>query len=175
MRAESQAKTTIEMLDTVALAELLQFERENRDYFAEWVPDRGDDYFTQFQTRNQALLDEQSAEGSFFFVVRDESNQLVGRVNLVDATHRSASLGYRIAQKATGVGHAGRAVKLATVFARDYGLEMITAMTTLTNVGSRRVLERSGFVEIAGRPASVLQNGAEQETVHYALDLGSLV
>ena len=170
MPAKLEARTTIEPLSIGVLPELLAFERDNREYFAEWVPDRGDDYFTEFRTRNQSLLDEQSAGGSFFFVVRNEENRLIGRVNLVDVANGSASLGYRIAQDATGTGHAGRAVKLAIRFAHGRGLQTITAMTTHVNLGSRKVLERAGFREVAGGPASVLQNGVELETVHYSLN-----
>jgi ribosomal-protein-alanine N-acetyltransferase len=163
--------TIIEPLSIDVLPELLVFERDNRGYFAEWVPDRGDDYFSQFTTRNDALLDEQAAGRSFFFVVRDEEDRLVGRVNLVDLAQDSVSLGYRIAQEATGIGHAGRAVCLASAFARDRGLQTITAMTTLANRGSQGVLERAGFIEVAGSPASVWHNGVGQETLHFALDL----
>jgi ribosomal-protein-alanine N-acetyltransferase len=166
-----EIKTTIEPLRIEVLPELLTFERDNRAHFAEWVADRGDDYFSQFTTRNKALLDEQSAGSSFFFVVRDEEDRLVGRINLVDLTQNSVSLGYRIAQAATGVGHASRAVLLASAFARDRGLQTITAMTTLVNRGSQRVLERAGFIEVAGSPASILINGVEHDMLHFALDL----
>jgi ribosomal-protein-alanine N-acetyltransferase len=166
-----QTTTTIEPLSIGVGSELLTFERDNRAYFAKWVPDRGDEYFSQFQTRHLALLDEQSAGDCFFFVVRDETNRLVGRVNLVDVRDGSASLGYRIAREATGIGHAGRAVSSVKAFARERGLQTITAMTTLANDGSQRVLERSGFCRVAGSPATVLQNGVEYEILHYALDL----
>lgn len=89
----SGTSTTIEPLSAGVSSELLTFERDNREYFAEWVQDRGDDYFLQFQARHQLLLDEQSAGGCFFFVVRDETNRMVGRVNLVDVGDGSPSLG----------------------------------------------------------------------------------
>ena len=168
-----QTTTTIEPLSIRVSPELLTFERDNRAYFAEWVPDRGDDDFLQFQTRHQALLDEQSAGDCLFFVVRDETNRLVGRVNLVDVRDGSGSLGYRIAREATGLGHAGRAVGLVKAFARERGLQTLTAITTLVNYGSQRVLERSGFGKVAGDPATVLQNGVEYEILHYALDLNT--
>ncbi|GAA1792379.1 hypothetical protein GCM10009712_44200 [Pseudarthrobacter sulfonivorans] len=46
-------------------SELLTFERDNRECFAEGVPDRGDEYFSRFQARHQELLDEQSAGDRF--------------------------------------------------------------------------------------------------------------
>jgi RimJ/RimL family protein N-acetyltransferase len=44
-------------------------------------------------------------------------------------------------------------------------------MTTLANRGSQRVLERAGFKEVAGSPASILINGVQHEMLHFALDL----
>jgi ribosomal-protein-alanine N-acetyltransferase len=171
MRHASGTSTTIGPLSVGVSAELLTFERDNREYFAEWVPDRGDHYFLEFQARHKALLDEQSAGDCYFFVVRDETKRLVGRVNLVDVRNGFASLGYRIAREAAGNGHAGRAVRLVAAFARERGVQTITAMTTLANAGSQRVLERSGFGRVAGSPATVLQNGGAYELLHYALDL----
>lgn len=161
----------IEPLSLAVLPELLAFERDNREYFAEWVPDRGDEYFSRFKANNQALISEQTAGHSFFFIVRDEKNRLVGRVNLVDVREGSISLGFRIAQNATGLGHAGRAVKLACAFGQKRGVRTITAMTTLANRGSQRILERSGFGNASGNPEFVLLNGLEHKMVHYACDL----
>ena len=39
---------------------LLAFEQENRAYFAASIPDRGDDYFTDFDARHRELLGEQA-------------------------------------------------------------------------------------------------------------------
>ncbi|MBB4959406.1 hypothetical protein [Micromonospora polyrhachis] len=39
---------------------LLAFERENRAYFAASIPDRGDNYFSDFDTRHRSLLAEQA-------------------------------------------------------------------------------------------------------------------
>ncbi|WP_162182024.1 GNAT family N-acetyltransferase [Arthrobacter sp. PAMC 25486] len=171
MPAEFEITTVIEPLSLAVFPELFAFERDNREYFAEWVPDRGDEYFLQFQANNQALINEQTAGDSFFFIVRDETNRLVGRVNLVDVREGSISLGFRIAQKATGIGHAGRAVKLACAFGQKRGIQTITAMTTLANRGSQRILERSGFGNASGNPAFVLLNGLEHKMLHYARDL----
>ncbi|MEX1077741.1 MAG: GNAT family protein [Homoserinimonas sp.] len=173
MPDNSGSSTTIQPLSADSFAELLQFERENRAYFAEWIADRGDDYFTDFARRNQALLEEQATGDSYFFLIRDAENRLVGRVNLVDVADHSATLGYRVAQAAAGLGHAGRAVSLACGFARDRGLHTITAMTSANNHGSRKVLERARFARVDLGPSTMLHNGSELELVHYSLALPS--
>lgn len=137
---------------------LLEFEQENRAYFAASVPDRGDHYFTYFDERHQALLAEQATGLCFFHVLVDSSGEVVGRVNLVDVEDGAAELGYRIAKKAAGRGLATAAVREACGLAvMQYGLTTLRAVTTLDNAGSRTVLTRTGFVptgelQVDGRP-----------------------
>ncbi|WKD34158.1 GNAT family N-acetyltransferase [Streptomyces xanthophaeus] len=137
---------------------LLAFEQENRAYFAASVPDRGDRYFADFDTRHAALMAEQAAGLCFFHVLVDDGGEVVGRVNLVDVADGSAELGYRIAERATGRGLATAAVREARGLAvTEYGLAALRAVTTLDNAGSRAVLARTGFVttgdvDLDGRP-----------------------
>lgn len=137
---------------------LLAFERENREYFAAAIPDRGDDYFAHFGERHSALLAEQAAGLRFFHVLVGRDGEVLGRVNLVDVLDGSAELGYRIAEKAAGRGLATTAVRqVCSRAAATYGLTLLGAATTLDNTGSRTVLERTGFVAdgevlLDGRP-----------------------
>ncbi|MFD7628243.1 GNAT family N-acetyltransferase [Streptomyces sp. NPDC059851] len=142
---------------------LLAFERENRAYFARFVPDRGDAYFTDFAARHRALLAEQDAGVCHFHVVLADGGagdgELVGRVNLVDAAGGSAELGYRIGERAAGRGLATAAVAEVCRSAADaYGLSSLTAVAAVDHPASRAVLVRNGFTETgrttaAGRPA----------------------
>ncbi|MEU9086622.1 GNAT family N-acetyltransferase [Streptomyces sp. NPDC048357] len=137
---------------------VLDFERENRAYFAASVPDRGDEYFAHFDERHHALMAEQDTGLCLFHVLVDGSGAVVGRVNLVDVAEGSAELGYRIAEKAAGRGVATAAVREACgLAATAYGLTTLRAVTTLDNPGSRAVLARTGFVStgeirLDGRP-----------------------
>ncbi|MFJ1823390.1 GNAT family N-acetyltransferase, partial [Streptomyces sp. NPDC088178] len=102
---------------------LLAFEQENRMFFAASVPDRGDDYFTNFDARLAALLAEQATGACHFHVLVDDLGVILGRFNLVDAANGSAELGYRVAEKATGRGLATATVRhLCTLAAEEYGL-----------------------------------------------------
>ncbi|MEU6819122.1 GNAT family N-acetyltransferase [Streptomyces atriruber] len=139
---------------------LRAFEEANRAYFAASVPDRGDAYFRDFDTRHRALLDEQATGACFFHVVVDGDGEILGRVNLVDVADGGAELGYRIAEQAAGRGLATWAVReISGLAVTAYGLTALRAGTTLDNPGSRTVLARAGFVPVGdiqldGRPGT---------------------
>ncbi|WP_031087083.1 GNAT family N-acetyltransferase [Streptomyces sp. NRRL WC-3549] len=136
---------------------LLAFERENRAYFAATVPDRGDAYFTGFDTRLAELLAGQAAGEHHFHLLTDTSGAVLGRVNLVDVADGSAELGYRIAERAAGQGLATAAAREVCRLARTgYGLRSLRAATTTDNGASRTVLTRAGFVECGGTTLSGL-------------------
>ncbi|MFG2307231.1 GNAT family N-acetyltransferase [Streptomyces sp. NPDC048566] len=149
----------LEALHPRHAASLLAFERENRAYFAASVPDRGDAYFAEFDARLRALLAEQDAGVCFFHVLTDETGEVLGRVNLVDAAGGAADLGYRIAERATGRGLATAAVReVCALAATAYGLRSLRAAATRDNAASRAVLARTGFRPVGelvlnGRPA----------------------
>ncbi|MGW7083620.1 GNAT family N-acetyltransferase [Streptomyces sp. NPDC054871] len=128
---------------------LLAFERENRDYFAKYVTDRGDAYFAEFDARHAALLAEQAAGACHFHVLVDGEGAVVGRVNLVDVADGEAELGYRIAESAAGRGLATGAVRqVCGVAGAEYGLRALRAATDAENAASRAVLVRAGFVVV---------------------------
>jgi RimJ/RimL family protein N-acetyltransferase len=138
---------------------LLAFERENRAYFAASIPDRGDEFFAEFDTRHARLLAWQATGAGYQHVLVTERGEVVGRVNLTDVADGSAELGYRIAQKAAGQGLATAAVRqVRELAATTYGLTRLRARVTLDNPASRTVLEHNGFVAVGeltlnGKPA----------------------
>ena len=138
---------------------LLAFERENRAYFAASIPDRGDEFFAEFDTQHAQLLARQAAGADYFHLLVAEDGEVVGRVNLTGVADGSAELGYRIAQKAAGQGLATAAVcKVRELAATEYRLSRLRARVTLNNPASRKVLEHNGFVAggsltLNGKPA----------------------
>lgn len=166
---------SITLLTAADAPEVLQFERENRDFFARWVPDRGEDYFEQFSARHQALVEENRAGTALLHLVRNAGGVVVGRVNLVDVAQGAyAELGYRIAEHAMGRGVATRAVAYAVDQARLRGSAGVRAMTTEHNTASQRVLERTTFQRITeGVPAEVELAGQRHRTVHYVAHLAT--
>ena len=138
---------------------LLAFELENRAYFAASIPDRGDEFFAEFDMRHTQLLAWQAAGTAYFHLLVAEGGEVVGRVNLVEVADGSAELGYRIAQKAVGQGLATATVrKVRELAVTEYGLSRLRARVTLDNPASRKVLEHNGFVAVGdltlnGKPA----------------------
>jgi ribosomal-protein-alanine N-acetyltransferase len=138
---------------------LLAFERENRAYFAASIPDRGDEYFADFDARHAQLLEWQAAGTDYFHVLVTDEDRIAGRVNLVVVQGSSAELGYRIGQAYAGRGLATAAVgEVRELAAESYGLTSLRAKVTLDNPASHKVLERNGFVAtgemtLNGKPA----------------------
>jgi len=139
---------------------LLVFEQRNRAYFAASVPDRGEEFFAEFDAGHARLLACQAAGTDYFHLLVAEDGEVVGRVNLFEVADGSAELGYRIAQKAAGRGLATSAVReMCELAAAQYGLSTLRARVTMDNPASRKVLERNGFTAVGettlnGKPAT---------------------
>jgi ribosomal-protein-alanine N-acetyltransferase len=154
---------TLELLTAEHADPVFAFELANRAYFATWIWDRGDDYFTEFAARHAALLAEQAAGTSRFHVLVDASGAVAGRVNLVDLENGSADLGYRIAEKWAGRGLATAAVRaIADLAATEYGLTTLTAGASDRNPASQAVLARTGF-RVVGTSGTDLGPGKRYE------------
>ncbi|WP_240507966.1 hypothetical protein [Virgibacillus indicus] len=77
----------IKKLQAEDLENLFEFELENRAYFEEMVPSRGDDYynFEVFKQRNKALLDEQVQRLSYFYLIKNKEGLILARSSLLIA------------------------------------------------------------------------------------------
>lgn len=152
---------------------VLRFERANRGYFAEFISDRGDEYFEHFQERHDARLAEQEAgEGAYYVLVGDDG-AVLGRFNLIFVGDGVAHVGYRVAQQVAGRGVATASVReLSSLAASRHGLTGLRAAASDDNVASQRVLLKAGFRR-AG-PADPSDVGGKQGTwYHLALAPGS--
>lgn len=140
---------------------LLEFELENRGFFEEMVPTRGDEYYTPeiFNKRLIALLDEQLQGISKFYLIKNNEHRIVGRINVVDFDKnlKSCHLGYRIGKEHTGKGMASKALALLLASLVDTNIEIIQAKTTTNNIASQKVLEKNGFekVDTTGEPIEI--------------------
>ncbi|QNR21105.1 GNAT family N-acetyltransferase [Exiguobacterium sp. Helios] len=149
--------------------ELYVFELENRLYFEQSIPSRGEDYYLPeiFKQRHASLLQEQRDGTSFFYLIKDEGGEIMGRINLVnrDVTTKRAELGYRIGQNHTGKGIAKEAVRLLIGQCRKLDIKEIQAKTTDGNIASRKILTGNGFqqeskaveVELNGQRMMLIQ------------------
>ena len=66
---------------------VLAFELANRDYFAAFISDRGDEFFDKFAERHSALLAEQDSGIGAYYVLVDDDGSVLGRFNLAVAEH----------------------------------------------------------------------------------------
>jgi ribosomal-protein-alanine N-acetyltransferase len=159
----------LELLRPHHATRLLAFERENRDYFALSISDRGDEYFDEFDERLAALLAEQGETGASYVAVTEDGS-VVGRFNLYFVEDGVANLGYRVARRAAGRGVATECVReLCGLAASQYAMTTIKAATAQANVASQRVLEKAGFL-LEG-PADPSEIGGKQGS-WYRRDLG---
>jgi len=155
--------------------ELYQFEKNNRLFFEQMVPSRGEDYykFETFQLKHRELLAEQQEEKSKFYLIRDNSGNIVGRINLVDIDkfQKIGHLGYRVGQAHTGKGIANKALKLLLETITDKEINQIKAKTTTNNIASQKVLEKNGFDRVATSGEEFEMNGQNLNFVYYTLTI----
>lgn len=152
--------------------ELFEFEKNNRLFFEQMVPGRGEDYynFETFKIRHRELLTEQQENKSKFYLIRDDSGSIVGRINLVDidTTNDIAEVGYRVGQEYGGKGIAARALKL--LLETEIRVKKIKAKTTTNNIASQRVLEKNGFKQVSISDNKFEMNGKKLQFIDYMLE-----
>lgn len=161
----------IERLQKEDADKLLEFERENRIFFEETVPTRGDEYYMLEIFNNQlvALLDEQLRGVSQFYLIKGQDHNILGRINLVDfdKSRTVCHLGYRIGENHTGKGIASKALALLLENLINPNIRLIKAKTTTNNIASQKVLEKNGFVrgDISDEPFEM--NGQKVSFIDY--------
>jgi [ribosomal protein S5]-alanine N-acetyltransferase len=125
---------------------VLAFELANRDYFAAFISDRGDEFFDKFANRHSTMLAEQDSRIVAYYVLVDEDGSVLGRFNLFFTGEDSANLGYRVAEGVAGKGVATENVReICRLAATEHGLRILNASTTYSNIASAKVLTKSGF------------------------------
>ena len=142
---------------------VLAFELANRAYFAASISDRGDEFYAEFADRHRALLAEQEAGLSAYYVLVAGDGSVLGRFNLYELGDGTASLGYRVAQHVAGQGVATAAVQeLSRLAAAQHGVHTLRAATSHENAASQRVLAKAGFVPVG--PADPADIGGKSGT-----------
>ncbi|MGN7399972.1 GNAT family N-acetyltransferase [Cytobacillus praedii] len=130
--------------------DLYQFESENRAFFEKSVPSRGDDYYdySKFIIILDSLLEEQDNGVCNFYLIKNEQGTILGRMNIVDIdlSNGHGYLGYRVGYSYTGKGVASQALRLLKeMIIQENSIKLLSAKTTVDNIGSQKVLEKNGF------------------------------
>lgn len=152
---------------------LFAFELNNKDYFEKMVPTRGIDYynFDVFLSRLESLLEEQAQGISYFYLIKDSLNKIIGRMNIVDIEKSTLTghLGYRVCQLHAGKGVASTALKkLLEIVTEERIVKQINAKTTTNNIASQRVLEKNGFEQLAISDETFEMNGQNLSFVYFS-------
>lgn len=162
---------TLEKLHNTDAKMLYEFELENRAYFEQMVPSRGEDYynFETFKLRHEALLDEQMNGQSYYYLIKNKNGVILGRMNIVDIDHslKLGYIGYRVGGAYTGKGIANRALKMLIGTLNKQGINQILAKTTTNNIASQKVLEKNGFKHISTSDEEFVMNGNSLKFVYY--------
>jgi RimJ/RimL family protein N-acetyltransferase len=105
-------------------------------------------------------------------ITSPDTEQLYGSISLMHPAwrHARAEVGYWLAARARGQGHATRAVKLISRWGFDaLGLERIELLAATGNPASQRVAERAGFTREAVLRSHTTTGGARHDMVAYGL------
>ena len=152
---------------------LLAFELDNRAFFEAAINARPAAYYCAAGVAHaiQMALDDAASDSGYQFLIKSDAGAILGRINLANvkrAHFHSAVLGYRIAESATGKGHASAALQatLAIAFGQ-LGLRRIEADTCVGNPGSIRVLQRNGFTQFGHSRCSFELNGVWHDRLHF--------
>lgn len=146
----------IELLDKSYSEKLFNFEKENRDYFKSIGLPRKDAYYEyqSFIKIINELVEEQSQGFHYMYLVIDEQENIVGRINLTNVVQgplKKAELGYRVGKGYQEKGYATKAIKLITEKAyKEHMLHRLEAGTSPQNIASQIVLIKNGF-QFAGK------------------------
>lgn len=116
------------------------------------------------------------AEGRQVVFVVTDNGECIGVMSLndIDRGNAQCSLDYWIGKPHWGRGHATRAASLAVTYARCIlGLSRITSGCLETNLGSKRVLEKSGFIFLSESDyqGPCRDRFGSSKMLHCALDL----
>lgn len=162
---------SLEILREEDANKLFEFELENREFFEEMVPSRGEDYYNQeiFIIRHRELLDEQAQGLSYFYLIKDKKGSILGRMNFVDIDHfqNLGHIGYRVGKKYIGAGIASLALKQLLEKVDMLDIKKVLAKTTTFNIASQKVLEKNGFKHIETSNEEFEMNGQSVKFVDY--------
>lgn len=162
---------SIRLIDISCREKLFQFELLNREFFEKTSTSRGDSYYDvrNFKKILDELITEQKDGLVYMYLVYNQFNEIVGRINLVNVQRgnsNKAELGYRIGEIHKGKGYATNAVKLILEEASNiYSLHKVVAGTSSKNIASQNILIKNGFEFIDKQLDFVLLNGEWHDNV----------
>lgn len=130
---------------------LLELQTENRSFFEKFSMVSQEDFYTNESQLNKIQMYEEDCKNdqSYTFGIFISDGTLIGTIELFQVLRgslQSAFIGYFLDEKHNGKGYTTEAVKLLVEHAfNEIKLHRIEAGVMPHNIGSIRVLEKSGF------------------------------
>ncbi|MBF4691934.1 GNAT family N-acetyltransferase [Fusibacter ferrireducens] len=165
----------IELVTENMYPEIHHFEMKNKAFFESILPPRPVTYqqLDTFKTVMASLLSEQQNGLFYMYVIRDEKDAFIGRINLQMIRSENsikAELGYRVDFNEQGKGYTSQAIKLILKAAFElYKVDEVIAGTSKENIASQRVLEKNGFEKIGEEENVMRVNGEWVDGILYAI------
>lgn len=107
----------------------------------------------------------------FFAIIADKN--IVGSIGLVtkpDIYRKNIEIGYFLDQEFWGRGIATKAIKAATSYAfKDFDIVRVYAEPYSDNAGSRKALEKAGYIHEATFRKNVIKNGIIKDSCIYSV------
>lgn len=156
--------------------EMVQLLLRNRDYWAIYEPRHRDSYFTvavQREKIREAIYQARENREYSFGVFEHKSDRLIGHISMYGIKRLpflSALVGYSIDENYVGKGIATEAVRLVVAFGfEQLRLHRLEAYVSPRNLGSIRVLQKSGFQNEGLLREFLHINGVWEDHFHFAM------
>lgn len=103
-------------------------------------------------------------------IERKKDGQVMGLLSLVRREHRQAEIGWALGVEFRGQGYATEAARALVAYAfASLGLHRLQAETSITNTGSRGVMERLGMRQEAHLRETTFRDGQWLDSLIYGL------
>lgn len=139
-------------MNTSLVDSMLELEIRNKEFFIQYAPDRDPDYYTYAgQLKRMEAIEENWVKDlgyGFAIYLHDNSEPIgsIGLFNIKRGPSQTAMVGYSLDQEHNGKGYATEALRLIVDFAFDQlNLHRVEAEVMPSNIGSIKILERTGF------------------------------
>lgn len=149
----------------------------NKDFFEEWDPQKGDDFYTK--EYQEELLDREAANSesgsvlNLWIFKKDDDRRIIGYIsfgNIVRGPFLSCYLGYKLDKDEINKGYVTEAIRKGIDIVFDeYGLHRIEANIMPKNKRSLRVVEKLGFYNEGLAYKYLKINGMWEDHIHMVL------
>lgn len=163
-------------LEEADVGELVRLQNQNRAFFELYATTRREDFYSEESQLNRIKKSIEMKEEDkqyTFGIYLIETNELIGVIDLTEVVRgpmQACWLGYFLDRAQNGRGYTTEAVRLIVDFAfRTLKLHRIEAGVMPHNLGSIKVLEKSGFEREGLSKKNVQINGKWEDHLHFAV------